>query len=104
MFKNTEFNFQKTENSTLELPFSEHIEELRQRLFHIFWIILFLTCLSFFEVKYLVKILELEPLFYFWNFAFSFSFHSYFSYSVKTSIVIRTHTHQKNTSRRISLG
>jgi len=59
MFKNTEFNFQKTENSTLELPFSEHIEELRQRLFHIFWIILFLTCLSFFEVKYLVKILEL---------------------------------------------
>ena len=59
MFKNTEFNFQKTENSTLELPFSEHIEELRQRLFHIFWIILFLICLSFFEVKYLVKILEL---------------------------------------------
>ena len=59
MFKNTEFNFQKTENSTLELPFSEHIEELRQRLFHIFWIILFLTCLSFLEVKYLVKILEL---------------------------------------------
>ena len=43
----------------LALFFSEHIEELRQRLFHIFWIILFLTCLSFFEVKYLVKILEL---------------------------------------------
>ena len=59
MFKSAEFNFQKTENSTLELPFSEHIEELRQRLFHIFWIILFLICLSFFEVKYLVKILEL---------------------------------------------
>merc|ERR1711966_443652 len=41
-----------------ELPFSEHIEELRQRLFHTFWIILGLTCLAFIEVKFLVKILE----------------------------------------------
>merc|ERR1712125_115788 len=50
-----------TTNETviLELPFSEHIEELRQRLFHIFWIILFLTCAAFIEVKLLVKILEL---------------------------------------------
>ena len=31
-------------NLNLELPFSEHIEELRQRCFHIFWIILLLTC------------------------------------------------------------
>merc|ERR1712177_5037 len=42
-----------------ELPFSEHIEELRQRIFHIFWIVLFLTCFAFFEVKLIVKILEL---------------------------------------------
>ena len=44
---------------TLELPFSEHIEELRQRIFLLFWIILLLTCFSFIEVKSLVKILEL---------------------------------------------
>merc|ERR1712115_355255 len=34
-------------------------EELRQRLFHIGWIILFLTCLTFFEVKIIVQLLEL---------------------------------------------
>jgi sec-independent protein translocase protein TatC len=44
---------------TLELPFSEHIEELRQRIFLLFWIILLLTSISFIEVKDLVKILEL---------------------------------------------
>ena len=59
MVTNSDFKFTNNETVILELPFSEHIEELRQRLFHIFWIILFLTCLSFLEVKYLVKILEL---------------------------------------------
>jgi len=59
MITNSDFNFKKNETVTLELPFSEHIEELRQRVFHIFAIILFLTCVSFFEVKFLVKILEL---------------------------------------------
>merc|ERR1712194_977338 len=59
MVTNSDFNFTNTETVILELPFSEHIEELRQRLFHIFWIILFLTCLAFIEVKLLVKILEL---------------------------------------------
>jgi len=44
---------------TLELPFPEHIEELRQRIFLLFWIILGLTCIAFIEVKDLVKILEL---------------------------------------------
>ena len=59
MITNSNFNF--TENSivTLELPFSEHIEELRQRIFLVFGIILLLTCFSFIEVKNLVKILEL---------------------------------------------
>ena len=59
MITNSDFNFQKNEAVMLELPFSEHIEELRQRCFHIFWIILVLTCLAFFEVKELVKFLEL---------------------------------------------
>jgi len=58
MVTNSHFNFTKTETITLELPFSEHIEELRQRLFHTFWIILGLTCLAFIEVKFLVKVLE----------------------------------------------
>ena len=58
MTTNSNFNF--TENSivTLELPFSEHIEELRQRIFLVFGIILLLSCFSFIEVKTLVKILE----------------------------------------------
>jgi len=61
MINNYDFNFNVKHNNslTLELPFSEHIEELRQRFFHIFWIILILTCVSFFEVKFIVKILEL---------------------------------------------
>ena len=41
MVKNSDFNFADNATVTLELPFSEHIEELRQRFFHIFWIILF---------------------------------------------------------------
>jgi sec-independent protein translocase protein TatC len=43
----------------LELPFEEHMEELRQRIFLVFGTILLLTCFSFIEVKSLVKILEL---------------------------------------------
>ena len=56
---NTEFSFRENNEITLELPFSEHVEELRQRVFHIFWIILMLTCVAFLEVKFLVKIIEL---------------------------------------------
>jgi len=59
MISNLDFNFKKNKTIILELPFAEHIEELRQRIFHIFWIILVLTIFSFFEVKFLVKILEL---------------------------------------------
>jgi sec-independent protein translocase protein TatC len=58
MVTNTNFNFTKNTIITLELPFSEHIEELRQRLFILFWIILLLTFLAFLEVKIIVKILE----------------------------------------------
>jgi sec-independent protein translocase protein TatC len=59
MATNSNFNFTNNTNVTLELPFSEHIEELRQRIFLLFGIILLLTCTAFIEVKNLVKILEL---------------------------------------------
>ena len=59
MVTNSNFNFTNNTIITLELPFSEHIEELRQRLFLLFGIILLLTSLAFFEVKIIVKILEL---------------------------------------------
>lgn len=55
---NSNFNFTKNTVIILELPFSEHIEELRQRLFVLFWIILLLTSLAFVEVRTIVKILE----------------------------------------------
>jgi sec-independent protein translocase protein TatC len=59
MITNSNFNFINNTNVTLELPFSEHIEELRQRIFLVFSIILILTFIAFIEVKDLVKILEL---------------------------------------------
>ena len=59
MVTNSDFNFGKNKDITLELPFSEHVEELRQRIFHIFCTVLVLTCAAFFEVKFLVKLLEL---------------------------------------------
>jgi sec-independent protein translocase protein TatC len=58
MVTNSNFNFTDNTIIPLELPFSEHIEELRQRIFILFGIILLLTCVAFFEVKILVKILE----------------------------------------------
>ncbi len=58
MVNNSNFNFTNNSSIVLELPFSEHIEELRQRTFLVFGIILLLTCLAFIEVKSLVKILE----------------------------------------------
>ena len=59
MVRNSDFNFINSETVILELPFSEHIEELRQRVFHIVCIVLFLTTIAFLEVKFLVKVLEL---------------------------------------------
>jgi len=58
MTTSSNFNFTKNLTITLELPFSEHIEELRQRIFLVFGIILLFTCIAFIEVKDLVKILE----------------------------------------------
>ena len=59
MATNSNFNFINNTSVTLELPFSEHIEELRQRTFLLFGVIIGLTCIAFIEVKDLVKILEL---------------------------------------------
>ena len=58
MATNSNFNFTKNTIITLELPFSEHIEELRQRLAILLWVILALTLVSFLDVKIIVKILE----------------------------------------------
>jgi sec-independent protein translocase protein TatC len=59
MVNNSNFNFTNNSVIILELPFSEHIEELRQRIFLVFGIILVLSSFAFIEVKSLVKILEL---------------------------------------------
>ena len=59
MTTNSNFNFKTNTMVTLELPFPEHIEELRQRIFLVVGIILLLTCIAFIEIKDLVKILEL---------------------------------------------
>ena len=59
MVANSDFNFTTNEIVTLELPFSEHMEELRQRFFHIFWIILLLTFIASVDVKLIVQVLEL---------------------------------------------
>jgi len=59
MLTNSNFNFTNNSVVTLELPFSEHVEELRQRIFLIVGVILLFTCFAFVEVKSLVKILEL---------------------------------------------
>jgi sec-independent protein translocase protein TatC len=59
MTTNSNFNFKTNTMVTLELPFPEHIEELRQRIFLLFWVILLLTGVAFIEVKDLVQILEL---------------------------------------------
>ena len=59
MVSNFDFNFRNSITLNLELPFSEHTEELRQRIAHIFLIILLLSILAFFEVKFLVQILQL---------------------------------------------
>lgn len=42
----------------LELPFTEHIEELRQRSFHVFLSIILVTLIAFIEVKPIVQVLE----------------------------------------------
>lgn len=59
MTQNSDFKFKSNQRVILELPFSEHIDELRQRLFHVFWLVLILTIIAFINVKFLVEILQL---------------------------------------------
>lgn len=58
MLINADFNFVNREFKAVELPFPEHVEEIRQRLFVLVLIIFLLTSLSFIEIKNIVKILE----------------------------------------------
>ena len=64
---NSNFNFTNNSVVTLELPFSEHVEELRQRIFLIVGVILLFTFFAFVEVKILelpinnVKFFQLSP-------------------------------------------
>ena len=58
MVTNSNFSFKKNTSVILELPFPEHVEELRQRVLFLFITILVLTTISFLEVKTIVKILE----------------------------------------------
>ncbi len=56
---NSNFNFTANKEIASELPFLEHFEEFRERIFLLFWIILLLTSLVFIEIKELVQILKL---------------------------------------------
>nr|WLD06063.1 Sec-independent protein translocase component TatC [Meringosphaera mediterranea] len=54
------FNFESSQNSilNLELPFVEHIEELRQRSFHTLTFVLIFSVLAFLDIKPIVHLLE----------------------------------------------
>ncbi len=53
------FNIETEEKYEYELPLIEHMEEFRQRLLLLFWILVLFTSIAFIEVKYIVKFLEL---------------------------------------------
>jgi sec-independent protein translocase protein TatC len=59
--KNLDFNFQYElkSNLNLELPFTEHVEELRQRSFHVLGMLLILSCIAFIDIKPIVQLLEI---------------------------------------------
>lgn len=52
------FNKQYTSGLTLKLPFTEHIEELRQRSLHVGFTFLIISLLAFINIKPIVEILE----------------------------------------------
>jgi Sec-independent protein secretion pathway component TatC len=58
---NFSFNFilnNQNEKLNLELPFTEHVEELRQRSLHIVSILALFSLLAFIEIKPIVHLLE----------------------------------------------
>jgi sec-independent protein translocase protein TatC len=60
MVENSDFKFKVNDLNQyeLELPFFEHIEELRQRSFQVLGLFLIITLLLFVDVKLIVKLLE----------------------------------------------
>ena len=58
---NSDFKFQSElrPNLNLELLFTEHIEELRQRSFHVLIFLLVLSCVAFLNIKPIVHLLEI---------------------------------------------
>jgi len=57
-FKFRRAQFLQLNNETLELPVSEHIDEIRQRVFHSGGFLILGLCVIFFNITHLVKILE----------------------------------------------
>ena len=58
---NSSFNFisnSQTEKLNLELPFTEHVEELRQRSFHVVSLLGLISILAFLDIKPIVELLE----------------------------------------------
>jgi sec-independent protein translocase protein TatC len=55
-----DFKFQPElkSNLNLELPFTEHVEELRQRSFHVLGILILVSCIAFIDIKPIVQLLE----------------------------------------------
>lgn len=55
-----DFKFQPElkSNLNLELPFTEHVEELRQRSFHVLGILILLSLIAFVDIKPIVQLLE----------------------------------------------
>jgi sec-independent protein translocase protein TatC len=55
-----DFKFQPElkSNLNLELPFTEHVEELRQRSFHVLGILILVSCTAFIDIKPIVQLLE----------------------------------------------
>jgi len=63
IIKNKDFKFSKIEsvdleNDALELPVSEHIEEIRQRVLHSVGFLILSVCVIFFNITHIVELLE----------------------------------------------
>jgi len=59
---NFSFNFVGNTNvqkANVELPFSEHVEELRQRTIHTLSVLIFVSILAFCDIKPIVELLQI---------------------------------------------
>lgn len=57
-FKFLKLEFTEFDNETLELPVVEHVEELRQRIFHSTLVLVLSICVIFFNITQVVEVLE----------------------------------------------